>query len=61
MNNRSFRISEYSLTDVDEFMAEAFATSFGFKPADTFGVGSDSPYVKEAREIIDKYFRKKKK
>ena len=61
VNNRSFRISEYSLTDVDEFMAEAFATSFGFKPADTFGVGSDSPYVKEAREIIDKYFRKKKK
>ena len=61
VNDRSFKISEYSLTDVDEFMAESFVTSFGFKPADTFGVGSDSPYVKEAREIIDKYFKKKKK
>lgn len=58
MNNRSLKISEYSLTDVDEFMAEAFAASYGFEPADTFGVGSNSPYVKEAREIIDKYFKK---
>ena len=57
-NNRDVRISEYSLVDVDEFMAEAFAASHGFEPADGFGVGGISPYVDEARQIIDKYFKK---
>ena len=57
----SRRISEYSTTNVDEFMSEAFSVYYGGKPADTFGVGIESPYVDEAVRIIDKYFKRKKK
>lgn len=55
----SVRISSYSVTDADEFFAEAFAVANSEKPADTFGVGSLSPYVEAAIKIIDKYFKKK--
>ena len=55
------RISDYSTTNVDEFMSEAFSVYYGGKPADSFGVGIESPYVTEAVSIIDKYFKRKKK
>lgn len=55
------RISDYSTTNVDEFMSEAFNVYYGGKPADSFGVGIESPYVTEAVRIIDKYFKRKKK
>ena len=42
-------------------MSEAFSVYYGGKPADTFGVGIESPYVDEAVRIIDKYFKRKKK
>lgn len=58
INNRDIRISEYSLEDVDEFMAEAFGVAKGGIPADPFGVGSESPYTQKALSIIDKYFKK---
>lgn len=58
INNRNIRISEYSLENVDEFMAEAFAAAKGGTNADTFGVGSESPYTQKALSIIDKYFKK---
>ena len=58
IRNSNIRISEYSLTDVDEFMAEAFGTSKGGIPSDTLGVGAESPYAKKALSIIDKYFKK---
>lgn len=59
MRDSSNRISEYSLANVDEFMAEAFNVSMGGEPADPLGVGSKSTYISEAMAIIDKYFRKK--
>lgn len=55
------RISDYSTTNVDEFMSEAFSVYYGGKPADSFGVGIESPYVTEAVSIIDKYFKREKK
>ena len=55
------RISDYSTTNVDEFMSEAFSVYYGGKPADSFGVGIESPYVTEAVSIIDKHFKRKKK
>ena len=59
MRESSNRISEYSLANVDEFMAEAFNVSMGGEPADSLGIGSKSTYISEAMDIIDKYFRKK--
>lgn len=56
--NYNARISEYSETNVDEFMAEAFAAYYGGKPHAAFGVWEKSPYVKRAIKIIDKYFKK---
>ena len=44
------RISQYSLTDTNEFFAEAFVyTEYG---------GTDNEYAMRVRTIIDKYFRR---
>lgn len=44
------RISEYSLTNADEFFAESFVyTEYG---------GTDNKYAMRVREIIDTYFRR---
>ena len=57
-NNQNVRISDYSTTNVDEFMAECFSVANGATPVDSFGVGRRSPYVREAMEIIDRYFKR---
>lgn len=44
------RISMYSLSDIDEFMAESFAGS-------RFGATS-SPYAKRCMDVLDKYFKR---
>ena len=59
MRDTSQRISEYSLTNVDEFMAEAFASMHGGSHG-AFGVGADSQFASKASEVIDKYFKKNK-
>lgn len=58
-NNSDIKISDYSTTNVDEFMAECFSVANGGTPADKFGVGESSPFVKMAMEIINKYYKKK--
>lgn len=45
------KISKYSMTNVDEFLAESFAN-------ERLGVESN-PYAKEVVDILDKYFKKK--
>jgi hypothetical protein len=44
---RSVKISDYSLTDVNEFFAEAFVHT---------EYGGTNPYALQVREIIDQYF-----
>lgn len=44
---RSVKISEYSLTDVNEFFAESFVHT---------EYGGTNPYALQVREIIDQYF-----
>lgn len=56
-HDKALRISDYSLTDVDEFLAEVFNVSHGGVPADAWGVGAKSPFAARAAEIIDKYFK----
>ena len=44
---RSVKISDYSLTDVNEFFAESFVHT---------EYGGTNPYALQVREIIDQYF-----
>jgi SPP1 gp7 family putative phage head morphogenesis protein len=47
------KLSDYSMTDIDEFMAESFTN-------EKIGIKSN-PYSKEVKEVLDKYFRRSKK
>ena len=58
MRDSKVKISDYSLTDVDEFFAEAFSAAHGGSLADRWGSGGGSPYVDAAKNIVDKYFKK---
>lgn len=57
-NSSTVKISDYSTTNVDEFMAECFSVATGGNTADAFGVGASSPYIRIAMEIINKYYKK---
>lgn len=61
--DRSILISFYAETDIDEFMAEAFTQAkmaeLGLEFTEEYG--SDLTYSRKVLEIIDKYFKKKKK
>ena len=46
----SVKLSDYSLTNADEFLAESFAN-------EKIGISSN-PYAKEVVEILDKYFKR---
>lgn len=56
-----YRISSYSLTNKDEFMAEAFtqikAKEIGLKLNDWYG--DDYTYSEKVLELIEKYFKKR--
>lgn len=52
-------ISMYSLENVDEFLAEAFAAYVTGQNPDRTGNGIRSPYVKLVGELVDKYFKKR--
>jgi len=62
--NYKYSISAYSLSDKDEFMAESFAVMISNKnnfdmPSDYYGI--DYLYAEKALELINKYFKKKKR
>ena len=60
-NGTNKKISDYSLENLDEYFAEAFAHSYlkGTKDL-SWEYGDDFEYSDKVKEIIDKYFKKKR-
>ena len=60
-NGTNKKISDYSLENLDEYFAEAFAHSYlkGTKDL-SWEYSDDFEYSDKVKEIIDKYFKKKR-